>query len=429
MFKLFYSYSHRDEEFRDAMEKHLAMLKHDRLIDEWHDRKILPGQDIHNEIASHLNDADIVLLLLSSDFLASPECRLEVDRSLALKNSQHTVVVPIILRSCAWQDHPEISALLALPKDGLPVAQWNDSDRAFLDIYQGIKAVLRSIPPSLRTPYRTELTEVEFVSQNHATVQLDDLFVFPHIIHEKDRVEMAKGTRNTRHAIKDFAEISKIGNHLLLAGDDKSGKTVFCRKLFLHHLDNDVPVLLLPGANITSRVNHEATIARAFHDQFTGDYKQWQERPDKTLIIDDLTNNTPLPFIEYAQKTFKNLFVAVSDDEYISFFRDDARFAGFEILRLRSLTHVQQERLVERWVALGTPTADDTSVGHGIVDQIEDRLNSIILHDKIVPPLSILRSVYSSNLRGIHAPGPANHNPWPLLSGTHNCKPPMERSA
>ena len=367
------------------MEKHLAMLKRDGLIQEWHDRKILPGQDFRNEIHNHLDNSDIILLLLSADFLASRECMLEVDRSVALMRSRHTTVVPIILRPCAWKDLGSISSLLALPTDAVAVTNWNDADSAFLNIYQNIKPLLTAMTPKLRPSCREELTEIEFVSQGNNAVQLEDLFVFPNIIHDRDRVEMAKGTRNTRGAIKDFPGLWQDGSHVLLTGDDKSGKTVLCRKLFLHVVDNDAPVLLLQGLKVTSRVNHEKTIAQAFQEQFSGNYEHWKNRPNKTLIIDDFNNNTPLAFVEYAQSTFRNILIAVSNDEYLSYFRDDTRVASFEVLRLRSLTHVQQERLIKRWAALGPLPNGESSVGHGLVDQIEDRLNSIILHDKIVP--------------------------------------------
>ena len=98
MVKLFYSYSHKDERFRDDMEKHLAVLKDEGLISEWHDRRIVPGQMIHSEIDKHLGEADVVLLLLSPDFLASRECQKEKGKALEIRQQRSAVVVPVILR-------------------------------------------------------------------------------------------------------------------------------------------------------------------------------------------------------------------------------------------------------------------------------------------------------------------------------------------
>jgi hypothetical protein len=68
---IFFSYSHADAEFRDQLEKHLAILKRQGRIDVWHDRKIVAGDKLDDRISEHLEKADIVLLLVSSDFLAS----------------------------------------------------------------------------------------------------------------------------------------------------------------------------------------------------------------------------------------------------------------------------------------------------------------------------------------------------------------------
>ena len=71
MANIFFSYSHTDESLRDELEKHLSILKRQGLIETWHDRRIDSGGDFSQEISSHLEDAEIILLLVSSDFLAS----------------------------------------------------------------------------------------------------------------------------------------------------------------------------------------------------------------------------------------------------------------------------------------------------------------------------------------------------------------------
>jgi hypothetical protein len=68
---VFFSYSHTDEVLRNELEKHLIMLKRKGVINTWHDRNIDAGSDIDSEINAHLLQSDIVLLLVSVDFLAS----------------------------------------------------------------------------------------------------------------------------------------------------------------------------------------------------------------------------------------------------------------------------------------------------------------------------------------------------------------------
>lgn len=74
MATVFFSYSHEDEELRNRLEKHLALLKRQGLVDAWHDRRILAGSDLDQAISANLESADIVLLLVSADFLASDYC-------------------------------------------------------------------------------------------------------------------------------------------------------------------------------------------------------------------------------------------------------------------------------------------------------------------------------------------------------------------
>ncbi len=69
--KLFYSYADKDESLLKEMDKHLSMLKRDGMISEWYNRRISAGQERKDEIDKHLDEADIVLLLVSADFIAS----------------------------------------------------------------------------------------------------------------------------------------------------------------------------------------------------------------------------------------------------------------------------------------------------------------------------------------------------------------------
>lgn len=96
--RLFYSYSHQDEKFRDELEKHLSVLRDNDLIDEWHDRKIGAGDELNEEIETNMCDAHVILLLFSSDFINSSACKHEVRRAMELKKEKGTTFIPIILR-------------------------------------------------------------------------------------------------------------------------------------------------------------------------------------------------------------------------------------------------------------------------------------------------------------------------------------------
>ena len=118
------SYSHRDSRFREQLDKHLALLKRQRLITVWHDRELTAGRDFDRGIAKELAAADIILLLISADFMASDYC---YTKEMATALERHVAgtarVIPIILREVDWQ-HGPFANLVALPLDGRPVTSW-----------------------------------------------------------------------------------------------------------------------------------------------------------------------------------------------------------------------------------------------------------------------------------------------------------------
>lgn len=125
--KLFVSYSHKDEPHRDALESHLKVLSRTGLLDVWHDRRIDPGGDWRGEIDAALAEADVVVLLVSADFLASDYCAdVELRRARERRAAGACRVVPVIVRDCNWKKLPELADLQALPGDGRPITTWPD---------------------------------------------------------------------------------------------------------------------------------------------------------------------------------------------------------------------------------------------------------------------------------------------------------------
>lgn len=101
---LFFSYSHKDESLRDQLETHLSLLKREGVINAWHDRQIGAGREWAGEVDVQLKSAQIILLLISSDFLASDYCYdVELKAALERHNSGEARVIPIILRPVDWQ--------------------------------------------------------------------------------------------------------------------------------------------------------------------------------------------------------------------------------------------------------------------------------------------------------------------------------------
>ncbi|MCW5314332.1 TIR domain-containing protein [Nostoc sp. KVJ3] len=146
--KVFFSYSHKDEALRDELATHLQMMKRQKVIEAWHDREISAGTEWADAIDDNLNIADIILLLVSANFLASDYCYdKEMTRAMQRHETREARVVPIILKPSDWTGAP-FGKLQALPKNAKPVTTWQDQDEAFLNIAQGIRRVIEEIAKS-----------------------------------------------------------------------------------------------------------------------------------------------------------------------------------------------------------------------------------------------------------------------------------------
>jgi hypothetical protein len=160
MLSLFFSYSHRDEDARNELEVHLAMLRRQGIIDTWHDRRIGAGKDVDRAISEQLASADIILLLVSPHFLASDYCyEAEMERALARHHAGEARVIPVILQPCDWQSAP-FGRLRVTPPDGRPVAKYPNVNDAYLAVVQDIRIAVNelrvsksvSLPESTRVP-------------------------------------------------------------------------------------------------------------------------------------------------------------------------------------------------------------------------------------------------------------------------------------
>ena len=101
---VFISYSHRDEELKQEFEDHLALLKHQGKIQTWQDRDIEPGTEWNGQILEELDNADIILLLISPRFIASPFCYgKEMQRAMMRHYNGDARVIPIILTPTDWK--------------------------------------------------------------------------------------------------------------------------------------------------------------------------------------------------------------------------------------------------------------------------------------------------------------------------------------
>ncbi len=140
--KIFLSYSHKDDNYKKELDTHFAALKRSGKIETWQDRKILPGEEWDKTIEEALLSADIALLLLSPDFMASDYIwNIEIPKAI----KKGVTIVPIFLRPCDFNE----SVFEIYKKQGLPGdTDWIVSnkylfrDEAYLKVIEGIKNLL-----------------------------------------------------------------------------------------------------------------------------------------------------------------------------------------------------------------------------------------------------------------------------------------------
>jgi len=166
--KLFFSYSHEDEAFKNKLNKHLKMLQRLNVISAWQDRDISAGSEWEAEILGNLEQADIILLLVSDNFLASDYCwDKEMERALQRHEEGTARVIPIILKPVdGWYQAP-FGKLQALPKDAKPISSWSNEDEAYTNIAAGIRKVAENMSKNPKaTPNKTSQKSESGSSKN-----------------------------------------------------------------------------------------------------------------------------------------------------------------------------------------------------------------------------------------------------------------------
>lgn len=152
--EIFFSYSHKDKKYRTELENYLSHLKRISTtrswhIVAWHDGEIGAGREFAQEINKHLSEAQIILLLISQEFIASEYCYdIEMQKALERHEAGEARVIPILLRSANWQGTP-IDKLQVLPTDAKPVTKWSRREDAFMDIARGIQKEVEKLVGNL----------------------------------------------------------------------------------------------------------------------------------------------------------------------------------------------------------------------------------------------------------------------------------------
>lgn len=143
--KIFYIYAHQDNIYREQLDRHLSNLRRQYDLEIWFDRKISPGDNWEDILETHLNTADLIILLISPDFMDSDYCySKEMAHALLRHERGDAKVLPVIVRYVHWKNAP-FSHIQLLPTQARPIRSWPDLDEAFYDVVIGIERAIQEL--------------------------------------------------------------------------------------------------------------------------------------------------------------------------------------------------------------------------------------------------------------------------------------------
>lgn len=349
MNKLFISYSHKDENLVEDFINHVAPLKNNGIVSEWYDRKIETGEEFQNEIDNNLENADIICLIISSNFLASNTCLEEKDSALKLRKRKGIRVVPIILSPCAWTTHKELSELLAIPTDGKPVTSFSDKNESWLDVINWIVEVCNSVNTikslKIKDPFTKFLSSADILSKSHKNkevLNLEDIFVYPKLkCYDEEEISHKYDSENFNSEIISYEK-------LIIAGENQAGKTTLCKVLFQIYKElNFVPIFLDDENKYLG--NPHKKLEKAFLEQYEHE------------TFDDIDINRIVPIVDnfhiakYQEKYIEQyesfrFQVLIVDDIFGLNIKNQVLIAEYSKFKIREFTSLERNELTRKWI-------------------------------------------------------------------------------
>ncbi len=390
----FYSYCHLDKEHRLSLDKHLSMLVRNKVIKQWYDGKITAGSPWETKTFENLKAADIVVFLITTNWLNSTACIDEWEQAVShTKEQPNKKLIPIIATECAWKDFDDMKSKLVLPSDGKPVTHWKTMDAAWYNVYEGIKEAASEVKKNfkLKPKFEEELQSIEFCSTSSQNILIEDVFVFPNLTTYSDN-------KNGVESVVSNLESLRLHSQQFIVGENQSGKTKLCSWIYLQLDMNKEPCLYIDLAQIGNGKDKRKILQEHFSIQQTGDFELWLAQSDKTIMFDNLSNKkNSIELIKYAEDYFSKIIICSSTDIYRSYYIDDDRFVNYRDVTIKPFCHSKQEELIKKWLGIKSSGGD---IDHNLVDSIESNINSIIIDNNVLPRfpffiLSILQTYES----------------------------------
>lgn len=389
MIKLFISYSHKDENFVSEFISHLAPLKNNGIIQEWYDRKIETGEEFQNDINNNIADADIICLMVSNNFLSSKPCIEEKDVALDLRIKKGIRVIPIIIKSCAWTVHKELSERLALPTDGKPIASFTDQDDGWVDTINGIKNVCDSLNTikSLKTKeqFKSFLNSADILTKSHNNkeiLHLSDIFVYPKLkCYDGEEVTHKYNSEELKTEVLKFGKI-------IIAGENQSGKTTICKIIFsIFRKLNYIPIYLEDENKYLG--NPHKKLEKAFFEQYDSDNF---EKVDIKRVVPIVDNFHLAKYQEKYIEQYESFVnqILIVDDIFELNIRNQELIQEYSKFRIREFNALERNELIKNWIQIKEKSQIQVNQNHfqqSLDDKTEKIENSLgIIFGKGIMP-------------------------------------------
>lgn len=417
MLRVFISYAHEDSHYKDELIKFLAPLVYNQKINMWHDKEIKVGDIFDNVIANKIDESDIIIFLISQNFLTSDYCR-NIEQQLALEKYQNDDmnlfrIVPIVVTPCTFKSSP--LSKFNVPLKAKPISTFNDQNQAFLEIHNSIDDLISELSRTesqyvgkakalsllhasqnkdehpVRKEFLSHINDLGFTIQHSKKdhIILDDIYVNPEFKKLEREIENYDIFTSSENKITPEYLFKK---KLLIIADEQSGKSTLAKVIFKKNIGSKLIPVIIKGEEFKSSCEPSEVVEKHFYDQYDHDTCPL----NKILpIIDDISESQinerfKKILIKNLNITFNSIII-ISDTKIRYQEQLMHEFGEYEKYEIIPLSYKKRTELVEKWSSIGFEESGNISEQQQINDGLQHSIEAILMKN-IVPskPIFIL---------------------------------------
>lgn len=396
---IFISHCHQNQEDQQFLDDLLMFIKPaiNNLNDVklWSDRKLLTGQHIDNAIETALTDMNLMVCLVSPEYLNSNYCiQKELKDALDKRQIGKANIFPIILRKCVWK-HTFFGQILCQPKDGKPLKEWHDKDQILSDITDALMDVIKELQsqqetlkkkqsqPPLITKAISQKSKkladhlnnlgIHIKHANKDFLKLEEIFVYPDIRVIDDISTIQKQTWTPQEVLNEY----KL---TYFRGTEEIGKTSLCKKLAQDYLNKNKKIIYLNGIDIrSSDIN---VLIQEYRDKY--EVSDIESLDNITLFIDDFEKQRLKPqhldkLLKVISENFNEVVIFI-DKKSLMHNRINYVKHGFKEVEILPFGYKKRHELIKKWVLLESDNDENiiTSDTYSRIDLFARNFDSIM---------------------------------------------------